>query len=404
MADDSQNKLAAQILRAEMLGDQEKVTRLKAQLSHAKSNDETHNQKPVSKQNREAPSYSRSRPVSNYESLVHKREHVAQSSNSKVDKFIKSTSSLSNMFVEEKKLTASDEVKMFLKTSLKFARDDMETKHFSEEIDDSQKILNRQTKRQKMYGPTREYLEAIEHKPDAIDHQETCHGCPERVAKHLLIDRQSEHVYMCLLGSKPILSSLSNVIIRNKDHSCGSFVSASNEHQEETELTIDILRSAWKTKGYRCLVMETYYRNRRLSSREYVSCGNHFQIHCLPIKEKHYERSRMCFKQALQACENEWSMNKQLIKTDGRRIQRYLPKELSYFWVCFDNLQNGIGYVIENDQEFSRNFGFEVLSGLLNKNFNPAMLNQREKFDDQFERCRDFKVLYTKFKDINKDK
>lgn len=401
MAEDVKNKLAAQILKAEMLGDLEKVSKLKAQMLHVKSNDEVQH-KIIHDQKRHTPSCSQSRNSSNYESLVYKREHGGHSTDRRVDKFIKSTSSLSDMFVQERKLNASDEVKMFLKTAVKFSKDDMETKHFSQEIDDSQKILNHQSKRQKVYGPTRESLGTVA-KLDSSNDQETCYGCLDRLPKHLLIDGHKECVYMCLLAAKPFLSSLSNVIIRNKDHSCESFVSASNEHQEETELLINVLRNAWKTKGYRCLIMETYFRNRRSSSREFVSGGNHFQIHCFAIKEKHYERSRMCFKQALQANESEWSMNKKLIQTNERRIQRYLPKGLSYFWICFDDLRNGFGHVIENEENFSRYFGLEVLSGLLNKDFNPTKLKQRESFDEQFERCRDFKVLYSKFKEINID-
>lgn len=410
MAEEIKNRLAAQILKAEMLGDSNKVSRLKLELANAVKprttsqdiQDSTSRHTSSRHKSGHTPSFPQSKTSSNYEKLVFKNQQSGPSSDRRVDKFIKSTSSLSDMFVAEKKLTASDEVKMYLKTSAKFSREDMDTKYFSEEIDDSQKILNHQSKRQRVYGPTRESLEAVTKLGDSTD-QETCHGCMERLAKHLVIDGQGDHVYVSLLASKPFLSSLSNVIIRNKDHSCGSFVSASNEHQEETELLIDTLRKAWKSKGYRCLVMETYFRNRRPSSREPISCGKHFQIHCLPIKEKHFERSRMCFKQALQACESEWSMNKKLIQTDGRRIQRFIPKGLSYFWVCFDDLRNGFGHVIESEDNFSRYFGLEVLSGLRNKDFNPMKLNDRESFDDQFERCREFKVLYSKFKEMSND-
>lgn len=398
MADAARNKLAARIIKAEMLGDAETVDKLKAELdSLPKSEPLDRPQEPNrSSESTRSWSSSQSNPCrsnDNQETWHNRKQQFRHPTNTRVQKFVEASGSLSQMFVQEKSLTASDEAKMFMKTSAKFSRDDMETKYFSEEIDDSQLILNKSKKHKPESGHNRQ--EAF-YDPSRRE-QESCDRCRDRQAKHLIVDTL-ESTYLTLADAKPFLSSMSNVIIRNNDHSCDSFVSASDEHQNEVESMIETLRQIWKSSGYRCILMETHYKNRKPSRNEFVSCGHHFQVHCLPIKEKYYERARMSFKHALLSSEKEWSMNKKLIQTDGRRIQRHLPRGLSYFWVCFDELTNGFGHVIESELEFSRFFGLEVLAGLLDKDFNPMLLNQKEQFNEQFERSRNFKLLYFKFK------
>lgn len=385
MADAERNKLAAKIIKAEMMNDQDAVKELKSEMAKLG----THSNTKISDV---MPPKSRASQHDHYsvrDQIVERKRFP----DGRVKKFLDTNSSLSQMFVKEKSLTASDEIKMFLKTSSKFSKEDMETKHFSEEIDDSQMILNKSNKRRKQQGPQ---LPSATSQYDPSRELEICDRCLERQAKHLIVDKK-EFVYLALADAKPFLSSLSNAIIRNADHSTESFISASDDHQIEAERMMNVLKSAWEEQGYKCILMETYFKSRKPMRKEFASCGSHFQIHCLPIKEKHFEKARMCFKQALQSSEGEWSLNRKLISTEGRKIQRCLPKGLSHFWVCFGDLTNGFGHVIENTNNFSRYFGLEVLSGLLDRDFNPMRLNQNEEFKEQFERCRNFKILYSKF-------
>lgn len=382
------NKLAAQILKAEMLGDSDKVIRLKAQMASLK--EQPPKQIFASQQAQPRDTRPTSSAIKTTNAFSSSRSGAGSLPEGKARKFLNSTSSLSDMFAQEKSLSASDEAKMYLKTSAKFSRDDMETKYFSQEIDDSQLILN---KSKRLKAETSDpHTVRPKTKPDL---PELCANCIDRQPKHLVIDER-ELTFMALLNAKPFLSSVSNVVIRNNNHAYNSFIESSQDHQDEVEKMVDSLREMWKSKGYRCLIMETHFRNLRLDKKKFISCGGHFQVHCLPIKEKHFEKSRMHFKQALMDCEKEWSLNKKLIMTDHRRIQRYIPKGLAYFWVCFDDLKNGFGHVIEDEREFSRFFGLEVLSGLLDKDFNPMKLDERELYSDQFERSRLFKLDYSK--------
>lgn len=385
MADLTKNKLSARLIKAEMLNDQATVAKLKAELAKFSSSPENVNKSISRERETNSSKISGTRKIDQSQRKVPHRNP-----DNRVKKFIQSNNSLSQMFAPETHLTASDEAKMFLKTSSKFSKEDMETKYFSEEVDDSQVILNKRHKPEP--APGRSSNDQVE-----ID-QLICSRCYDRRPKHLIVDSTLSCIFMTLMSNKPLFSSMSNVVIINNDHSCGSFVAASEEHQTEVEILINSLREAWKSRGYGCVIMETYYRDRRPAGREFISCNNHFQVHCIPIRDKYLEKTRMCYKQALQATGNDWSMNRKLIKTDGSRIQRYLPKGLSYFWVCFDDLKSGFGHVIESEREFSKYFGFEVLAGSIGKEFNQIKLSEHESFNEQFERSRDFKLLYSSFR------
>lgn len=383
MGDVTRNKLSAKLIKAEMLNDQATVAKLKAELANFSSSsiDDRSTSKP--------------RGNNNKRSAISDRDHerrgaTHRTTDNRVKKFIQSNNSLGQMFAPETHLTTSDEVKMFLKTSSKFSKEDMETKYFSEEVDDSQVIINKRRKTEPAHGRSFNDQRDVD--------QQMCSRCCDRRSKHLIVDDTLSCVFMTLMSNKPLFSSMSNVVITNNDHSCSSFVAASQEHQGEVEILINGLREAWKSKGYCCVIMESYYRDHRPAGREFISCNNHFQVHCVPISEKYFEKTRMCFKQALQATGDDWSTNKKLIKTDGSRIQRYLPKGLSYFWVCFGDLKSGFGQVIESEREFSKYFGFEVLSGSVGKEFNQMKLSKHESFDEQFNRSRDFKLLYSRFR------
>jgi len=382
MASAKKNMLAAQIIKAEMLGDLERVSKLKAEVESQR--DETVQRVPKPRHIESRPSCSESRRAATHD----EGSYSKLVSNNRIKKFLGATPSLSQMFIQEKGTNSSDEAKMFMKTAAKFSRDDMETKQFSEEMDDSQLILSRR-KRTKQASPDLRSSQSCKTEP------EVCDRCVERQSKHMIIDR-FEDIFILLSGDRLSPSGTSGAIIRSTRHSFDSFISADETSQSEVENLVDSLRLLWKSQGYRCIMMETYFKNNR--NTKFISTGNHFQIHCLPIKEKHYERARMSFKSALQSSGTEWSLNKKLIRTNGRRIQRYLPKGLPYFWVCFDRLDNGFGHVIESEREFPRYFGLEIMSSILDAEFNLTKPTKNEELTKQFERSRDFKLLYSQFK------
>jgi len=391
----SKNKIAAQILKAEMLGDEVEAQRLKQELKNLESDGPSREVPSDSRNDRSDhrnkalfKGDSRKRVFPERDAMSNPPSMTARAGpRGKVAKFLQSTNSLSQMFDQEKKLTPTDEARMYLQTAAKFSKEDIETKYFSSEIDNSQEILGRE-KRRNNTAQSNNSLNVVRE-----EEKRHCGRCIDKIAHHLLIHTM-DRVFIALPRVKSYSPTMSNVYISNKDHSDRSFVSSDSRTLIECEQYIEILKSLWKRHGYRCIIMETYLRNRHARKYDTTSCQNHFQIHCLPVKEKHFENARMSFKQALQNCEREWSMNKKVIVTDGRRIQRYLPKGLSYFWVCFDELTNGFAHVIENEGDFSRNFGLEVLASFIDKDFNPMRVEEYRSYQEAFEKSRDFKLMF----------
>lgn len=82
----------------------------------------------------------------------------------------------------------------------------------------------------------------------------------------------------------------------------------------------------------------------------------HMILECVPIPRESGDMAPMYFQKAIQECESEWSHNVKLIKLgDKKSIRRAVPKGLPYFHVDF-GLQDGFAHVVEDEKEFSRNF------------------------------------------------
>lgn len=391
------SKILSEIKRAEMIGDERRVQMLKRDL------DKLDGQKPGrssgdgmfgSTSRRDRPDW---RKPTNHDGPS-SRQPDYNRYGSKAQKFLKGSSSLSSMFVQESKLTSSDETKMFLKTSSKFSREDAETKYYSTEVDNSQSVLNR-SKKQKT-----DYPDVDATRPsDSQDLDVPCSQCLVSMPRRMIM-HNTVNVYLAMPGVKPYLPDICSIYLSNTKHGQNSFVASEAKIQMDCEEYMKSLSRMWRVDGDHCIMMETYLRDRRPNKGETTSCGRHFKVHCIPIKSKYLERARMSFKQSIQECEGEWSLNKKLLSADGRRIQRCLPKGLSYFWVCFDDLTNGFAHVIENEREFSRFFGLEVLASVLGKNFNPINIDTRDSYEEAAKRFRDFKAKFVTYHEESDEK
>lgn len=90
----------------------------------------------------------------------------------------------------------------------------------------------------------------------------------------------------------------------------------------------------------------------------------HMVIECVPISDDLGSMAPMYFQKAIQECESEWSDNKKLVKLKNNKIGQNIPKGLPYFHVDF-GLDNGFAHVIEDEPNFSRRFGHEVVGGMM---------------------------------------
>ncbi|CAK1543132.1 unnamed protein product [Leptosia nina] len=115
----------------------------------------------------------------------------------------------------------------------------------------------------------------------------------------------------------------------------------------------------------------------------------HFVINCVPLPRDVGDMASIYFKKALLECEAEWSMNKKVVDLKGKNIRKGIPKGLPYFWVDF-GMDPGFAHVIEDQQLFPRTFGEEIIAGMLDLDHSTWKNVQREYGEVQRKKVMEF--------------
>ena len=122
----------------------------------------------------------------------------------------------------------------------------------------------------------------------------------------------------------------------------------------------------------------------------------HMVLECIPISDDLGSMAPMYFQKAIQECENEWTDNKKLIKLKDKRISRNVPKGLPYFHVDF-GMDSGFAHVIEEEAEFSRRFGHEIVGGMMDIDARTFRNPSWEGFDLQKKKVLEFSSMWKGF-------
>ena len=104
----------------------------------------------------------------------------------------------------------------------------------------------------------------------------------------------------------------------------------------------------------------------------------------------------MYFQKAIQECETEWSDNQKLVKLKDRRIAKSIPKGLPYFHVDF-GLDNGFAHVIEDEENWNRRFGHEIVGGMMDIEARVMRNPPWEQFDQQKAKVIQFGEMWRPF-------
>ena len=140
-------------------------------------------------------------------------------------------------------------------------------------------------------------------------------------------------------------------------------------------------------QGEDCVFMETAMGFRR---------HPHMVIECVPVPEDLGSMLPMYYQKAIQECESEWSDNIKLVKLKDRNISRSIPKGLPYFHVDF-GLDNGFAHVIEEEEQWNRRFGHEVVGGMLDVEARTMRNPPGEPFEGQKAKVIQFGETWGKF-------
>ncbi|CAB1453034.1 unnamed protein product [Pleuronectes platessa] len=214
---------------------------------------------------------------------------------------------------------------------------------------------------------------------------EKCHHCfsSQELQKHLIV----------AIGSKAYLSlpvgvsmTEGHCLICPLQHHC-SATGLDEDVWSEMQLFRRTLVRMFESQEQDCVFMETHMNPRR---------RQHMVLECIPLPRELGDMAPIYFKKAIMECDEEWAMNKKVVDLSSKDVRQAVPRGLPYFAVDF-GLQGGFAHVIENEQKFPHYFGKEVVGGMMDLEPRRWRKLIRENFDDQRKKVLQFAQWWKPF-------
>ncbi|KPI92530.1 CWF19-like protein 2-like [Papilio xuthus] len=360
LSDEKMNKLAAKIVKAEIMGDTKLVNELKVKLEAAR---DYRKQNPGVKDDDSGimlmtttPS-GNSRPLSKADlsgdprSKGGKRKAETHNANQRVKYFGNDDKyNLSQMFEQEKYGTNYDQDAELAAIAAKHRNpnDDLED-IFVDEISKNRNVAkDNEKERQNAINQSMKLERSLEGCEYCID--------SKNMLKHLIVSYGSK-VYVALPAKKSLVKG--HCIITTLQHNT-CVTSLDEDIWEEILNYRKMITQFFNCQNKDVVFFETATRLHRYP---------HMVINCVPLPRDIGDMASIYFKKALLECEAEWSMNKKVVDLKGKNIRKGVPKGLPYFWVDF-GMDPGFAHVIEDQQLFPKTFAEEIIGGILDLNHN----------------------------------
>eukprot|EP00051_Salpingoeca_urceolata_P018733 m.265895 g.265895 ORF g.265895 m.265895 type:complete len:811 (-) comp19267_c0_seq1:1484-3916(-) len=122
----------------------------------------------------------------------------------------------------------------------------------------------------------------------------------------------------------------------------------------------------------------------------------HTVMHCVPLDKSEGELAPMYFKKGIQDCDQQWSDNVKLIDTRKKGFRSSIPTGFPYFYVAFGN-DEGFAHVIEDEKLFPHYFGQEILGNMLDVPARTWLRPHKDKFPIQKQRSMEFLKMWKAF-------
>eukprot|EP00743_Colponemidia_sp_Colp-15_P010631 GILK01011738.1.p1 GENE.GILK01011738.1~~GILK01011738.1.p1 ORF type:complete len:743 (-),score=142.08 GILK01011738.1:2773-4923(-) len=179
-----------------------------------------------------------------------------------------------------------------------------------------------------------------------------CNYCMEspRFQKHLVLS-MANSVYLSL-PSQPIIPG--HCLIVPSGHAT-AVTAVDEEVYEEIRNFMKCLVAMFSAQKKGVIFVETVMQ---------LSQQRHTYLEVYPVANEVADLAPIYFKKAIQESDAEWGTHIQLIDTRGKGVRRALPKSFAYFHVDFDGT-GGFAHVIEDERRFKRDFAREVIGGML---------------------------------------
>ncbi|KAG7302074.1 hypothetical protein JYU34_013531 [Plutella xylostella] len=393
LSDEKMNKLAAKIVKAEIMGDMKVVNDLKAKLEAARE---------YRKQNPDAGpmevdegvilmstnAMGNSRPLTktsqgDARSKGGKRKAETHSSGERQKYFGNDDKyNLAQMFEQEKYGTNYDNDAQLANITAKHRNpnDDLED-IFTDEISKNSNVAKDEQK---------EKDRAIKQHVRMEKSLEGCLHCVDSRAmiKHLMVSCGSK-VYLALPGRKSLVNG--HCLITTIQHA-SSVTAVDEDVWEEIMDYRKALTKFFNSQNQDVVFFETATRLHKFP---------HLVINCVPLPRDVGDMAAIYFKKALLECEAEWSMNKKVIDLKGKNVRKGVPKGLPYFWVDF-GMDPGFAHVIEDQQLFPKAFAEEIIGGILDLDHNLWKNPKKEHGDQERKKVMEFLSKWKKFDTVAK--
>ena len=218
--------------------------------------------------------------------------------------------------------------------------------------------------------------------------EKTLHDCKwcigsKRSQKHLMVS-MGKSVSLALPGTASLVQGHC-LIVPMGHFTAGTYLDEDvwNEVQEYRKA----LTKMFMSQGEDCVFMETAMGFKR---------HPHMVIECVPVPEDMGSMLPMYYQKAIQECETEWTDNVKLVKLKDKNISKNIPKGLPYFHVDF-GLDNGFAHVIEEEENWNRRFGHEIVGGMLDVEARIMRNPPFEPFEQQKSKVIQFGEMWSKY-------
>lgn len=379
------NSLGAKLMKAELVGNSEKVEKLKKELERLrevkKLQENASNQSPEGAPGRvkeertlvltKTDRFGREKPLQLSSTKLGYRPTSKGSTHTKKGKREKyfhddDNYSLKELVEQERMMTAEETHAAIAQMASKF----VPAAGSDETVDD---VLD--SKKAMRYNEAKELerarKQAVTENRKMADAVEKCQLCfdNQNFNKHLLV-AVGMNTYLCA----PWHTSLTEghcYIVPMEHITCSMYLD--ENIWSEIEIFRKGLTRMFADRDLDVVFMETYTSVKRRT---------HMYIDCIPVPREEGALVPMYFKKAILESDEEWAQNKKLIDTKEKGVRGSLPTGLPYFFAEF-GVDGGFGHIIEDTDQFPHYFGREVIGGLLDLDPRLWLKPRREDFDKQ---------------------